>query len=246
MIYSIFQSYFSVLQKEVSVVFKKEGIGKAILSEGFLTDFIPGIAMSVLFGQLMLMAMPLKLAQPSDYTSHGTYSKKTLNTQKEKLVVIGKKSRDKKEWKEVDENIEPVANLVPGLSVLVVPSLGNLTPTLQKIALSCPDVQVLRISSHKEIQVRVSTKNVDTTSQDGQKLEKELIEQLNQIYGDGVQVMFSYKLPTTGGAPGEDIPLFISLCVKVECLLDLIRALHQNETIEIDQIYDFWNGTGTS
>ena len=72
------------------MVFKKEGIGKAILSEGFLTSFIPGIAMSILFGQLILMAMPLKLAQPSDYTSLGTYSKKTLQTQKEKLVVVGK------------------------------------------------------------------------------------------------------------------------------------------------------------
>ena len=225
---------------------KKEGIGKAMFSQGFLTDFIPGIAMSVLFGQLMLMAMPIKFAQPSDYSSNGFYSKKTLQTQKEKLIVIGKKNREIKEWNEVDDNIGPVRDLVPGLSVLVVPSLGHLTPTLQKIALSCPDIQILRISNHKEVQVRVSTKNVDTTSQDGEKLEKELVEQLNQIYGDGVQVMFHYKLPTVGGAPGDVVPLFMSLCVKVEHLLDLIRALHLNDTLEIDQIYDFWNGTGAS
>ena len=226
------------------MVFKKEGIGKAILSEGFLTSFIPGIAMSILFGQLMLMAMPLKLAQPSDYASLGTYSKKTLQTQKEKLVVVGKKNRDLKEWNEVDSNIGPVTNLVSGLSVLVVPSLGYLTPTLQKIALACPDVLIIRISSNKEVQVRVSTKNVDIVSQeDEEKIEKELVEQLNQLFGNGVKVMFHYKLPTVGGAPGEYNTLFISLCVQVEHLLELMRALHQNETIEIDQVYDFWNGT---
>ena len=126
------------------------------------------------------------------------------------------------------------------MSVVTVHSLGYLTTTLQKIAVRFPDVQIIRISHHKEVQVRVSTKNVDTTLQDGETLEKELIEQLRQIYGDGVEVMFHYKLPTVGGDPKDVVPLYISLCVKVVHLLDLIRTIHNNDTLQIDQVYDFW------
>ena len=234
------QTYFSVLQKEVAIVYKKEGMGKAIFSNSFLTSFIPGIVMSILFGQMMLFAEPIKLALPSQYTPQGTYSKKLLQTQKEKLIVIGSKKRLPKEWGKVDENIGAVINLVPGLSVITVPSLGFLTPTLRKIALSFPDVQILKISDYKEVQVRVSTKNLNINPEQGELIEKELVEQLRLIYGDGVEVMFRYRLPTVGGAPPEVVPLYISLCVKVEHLLDLIRTLQDNENLKIDQIYDFW------
>ena len=233
------QSYFSILQKEMSIVYKKEGVGKALFTTSFLTDFIPGVVMSFLFGQLMLLAAPIKLS--SGY-SDGSYSKKTLETQKETLIIFEKQSRKIKEWKEMDQSIGPVTNLVPGLTVVAVPSLGCLTPILQKIAIVFPDTKLLRISNHKEVQVKVSTKNIDTTKEENcENVEKQLKEQLLRLYGDGVKVMFHFQLPTVGGSPPEICnPLFISLCVKVEHLLDLIRTIHQIDMLKIDQIYDFW------
>ena len=90
--------------------------------------------------------------------------------------------------------------------------------------------------------MKVSTKNIDTTKEENcENIEKQLKEQLLRLYGDGVKMMFHYKLPTVGGAPPEICnPLFISLCVKVEHLLDLIRTIHQIDMLKIDQIYDFW------
>ena len=206
----------------------------------FLTDFIPGVVMSVLFGQMMMLAAPLKFALSSNFTDQGAYSRKALQSQKEKLIVVTNKDRKISDWHELDENIGPVENLVPGLYFMTVHSLRLFTPTLQKIALSFPDAQILRISDHAEVQVRVSTKNVDTTSHNTEKIEKEFIEALKQIHGDGVQVMFQCSLPTIGKAPPETVPLFISLCVKVEHLLGLIRTIQVIENLELDQIYDFW------
>ena len=206
----------------------------------FLTDFIPGIVMSILFGQMMILAAPLKFALSSNFAEQGAYSKKALQSQKENLIVIANKDRKISDWYQLDENIGPVVNLVPGLYFVTVHSLGLLTPTLEKIALSFPDTQILRISDHDEVQVRVSIQNVDTTTHKNEKIEKELVEALRQINGDGVEVMFQYSLPTIGKAPPETIPLFISLCVKVEHLLELIRTIQMMEKLELDQIYDFW------
>ena len=223
----------------MSIVYKKEGVGKTLFTTSFLTDFIPGVVMSFLFGQLALLAAPIKL---SGGYSDGCYSKKTLKTQKERLIIFEKQSRKIKDWTELDQTIGPVSILVPGLTVVTVPSLGYLTPILQKIAIGFPDTKLLRISNHKEVQVKVSTKNIDTTKEENCKnIEKQLKEQLLRLYGDGVKMMFHYKLPTVGGAPPEICnPLFISLCVKVEHLLDLIRTIHEIDMLKIDQIYDFW------
>ena len=196
--------------------------------------------MSVLFGQMMMLAAPLKFALSSNFTEQGAYSRKALQSQKEHLVVITNKDRKISDWHELDENIGPVENLVPGLYCVTVHSLGSFTPTLRKIALSFADAQILRISDYADVQVRVSIKNVDKTSHNAEKIEKELVEALRQIHGDGVQVMFQCSLPTVGKAPPEMVPLLISLCVKVEHLLGLIRTIQVIENLELDQIYDFW------
>merc|ERR1711971_287471 len=112
--------------------------------------------MSFLFGQLMLLAAPIKL---SGGYSDGSYSKNTLKSQKEKLIIFEKQSRKIQNWKELDQTIGPVSTLVPGLTVVTVPGLGNLTTVLQKIAIVFTDTKLLRISGHKELQVKVSTKN---------------------------------------------------------------------------------------
>ena len=44
----------------MNIVFEKHGMAKAVFSEAFLTDFVPGIVMALLFGQLSAMAYPLR------------------------------------------------------------------------------------------------------------------------------------------------------------------------------------------
>ena len=81
----------------MSIVYKKEGVGKALFTTSFLTDFIPGVVMSFLFGQLALLAAPIKL---SGGYSDGSYSKKALKTQKERLIIFERQSRKIKDWTE--------------------------------------------------------------------------------------------------------------------------------------------------
>jgi hypothetical protein len=55
--------YFRVLLQEASVVEKRLGAMKAYFSSAFITDLIPGVVMTVLFGQLQWLATPLVATQ---------------------------------------------------------------------------------------------------------------------------------------------------------------------------------------
>merc|ERR1712071_601344 len=56
------KTYFEVFQRQCKIVQEKYGIIQAYGSMPFLVDLVPGIVMTILFGQLKLLAIPLQKA----------------------------------------------------------------------------------------------------------------------------------------------------------------------------------------
>jgi hypothetical protein len=232
------KSYFTVLQEEALIVYDKYGIQNAFLSGAFITSFVPGIVMLLLYAQLTLLAYPIQMGLASYYSDDGDYSPQTKATQIEKLIVAGSEERTVAEWKTIDEKIE-IMMIVSGLYEVTIPSLGYMSPALEKIASRFPDVTLLRISNHDEIQVRIAVYgNTDIDR-------KELVYNIRHgLQTPKVEYMFQYMLPTLGKQPKIEnsggLPLYVVLALRPPYLLEFIREIGQIENVSLDQIYDFW------
>ena len=210
---------------------EKHGIAKAIFSEGFMTSFVPGIVMAQLFAQMSLLALPIHSYLGEEYSSE------LLASQFEHLVVLSI-DRSDQNWKEIHPDIK-AENIVPGLYMLKIPSLGNFTNVLRNLAIhtSDDDMKILTISSHSAVQMKVSF-SVD--SDEEFQLKK---TRLSHIFG--VTEKFDYTLPTVGQDPKQNLPHFVAYEVLTSQLLLVLREIKTNTSgaydgVHVDQIYDFW------
>ena len=200
-------------------MFQKQGLVKAGLSKAFMTDFIPGIVMALIFGQMILLALPLRLALGD------SYSPAVAATQVERLLVAGKQVK----WDQVHPGIR-ATKLVAGLFMLEVPSLGGFTDVIKALA-QCGnnDLKILDISGHSEVQVKVAVP----------KDEEQRIQQKLGLEA-GTRVVFQFQLPTQGGPEEEAPETFLSLEVQVVHLLNLVRKVEGMKDLRLVQVYDFW------
>jgi hypothetical protein len=214
------RTYFSVLFEEFKVVRADHGIGRAAFSTAFLIDAVPGLVMSILFGQMQLLAAPLKLALGEDYSAEN------LRTQVESIFVTFD-PRTNVDWQSMDEGVSAVDVIVPGLVKLSVPSLFPFTRALMNVAQKAPaHARALRISDNEVVQIRVA---VDSSAH---------ILRLREL--EGVAVKFDFQLPTDGKAPGTGSKTIVSVGVEVVSLFAAIRSLVALDGVEITQVYDFW------
>ena len=207
-------------------MFDNHGIVKAGLSPAFLTDFIPGVVMSILFGQLASLALPFRAVLGDEY------SPDKMASQFEHLLVTSNK-KSVEDWTEVGADII-AEKIVDGLFVLKVPSFEKFTDIIVNLALDCEDNRILTVSHHTEVQVKLS---ITTVREEYGKL-KVRVEHI-----PGVSFKFDYTLPTVGKDPDYNMPHFMALGVAVPQLLPAVRELVKLEPagVQIDQIYDFWN-----
>lgn len=200
-------------------MFKKQGLVKAGLSKAFMTDFIPGIVMALLFGQMILLALPIRLALGD------SYSPAVAATQVERLLVTGKQVK----WEQAHPRIR-ATKLVNGLFMLEVPSLGSFTDVIKALAkFGNTDLKILDISGHSEVQVKVAAP-------------KEKEQRMQQKLGleAGTRVVFQFQLPTQGGKEEEAPETFLSLEVQAVHLLNLVRKVEGMKDLRLVQVYDFW------
>ena len=212
--------YFTILFQEMKIVYQKHGLVKAGFSGAFFTDFVPGIVMSVVFGQLGLLALPVRAVLGDEYSADSVAS------QYEEAILVTSEA-----WEDLeDENIFGT-QIVEGLYMLKLPSLGHLTDAIISIACGTENNKLLTVSSHTEIQMRVSTP--------GENAEKMKLT-LGQEHG--VELMFDYKLPETGAE--ESSRRQLCLCVQIPNILEIVRKIGKTEPykeqLQIEQIYDFW------
>ena len=112
-----------------------------------MTDFVPGIVMALLFGKMIFLALPLRLALQAWETPT------KVATQVEQLLVVGKQQQVK--WDQVHTRIKNI-ELVAGFFILEVPSFGSFTEDIKALA-QCGnnDLKILDMSGHSEVQVKV-------------------------------------------------------------------------------------------
>ena len=210
--------YFYILYQEMKIVNRKHGLLKAGFSWAFFTDFVPGIVMSAIFGQLDLLALPIRAVLGDEY------SEESVASQYEDAILVSNNS-----WEDLENSNIVATKIVDGLYMLKIPSLGNFTDAILTIAQETQNNKLLTISSHTEVQMKVSIPR-----ENADKLKLALDQER------GVNIMFDYKLPDTGTE--EDNILHLCLCVKVVHLLDVIRkiGIDRESVYKIEQIYDYW------
>lgn len=105
--------YWRVLSKEMAIVGEKHGLKKALLSSAAVTDMVPGVFMAVLFGQLQLLALPVKAFLGDSYEDEDSMI--------EQLVVLT--GEVEPNWLEIDDRITEPTRLMPKLFTLLVRSV---------------------------------------------------------------------------------------------------------------------------
>ena len=155
--------YMRVLANEANIVMDKMGWKKALLSEAALVDFVPGIVMILLFGQLQLLALPT-LA-----TLGSSYADQDLTEQ----LVVSTGSREP-DWRRLDSRLGTPRKVLPHVFVVdcafPTPPLGSQWPHrlarvagptfkgMTEVLLKMADdssLSVLQISNNDQVQVRV-------------------------------------------------------------------------------------------
>jgi hypothetical protein len=206
--------YWSTFLQEAQYCVRTFGIKKALGGMAFLTDVIPGIFMLFMFGQMQVMALPLRA-----YLGSTNYNPSTLI---EQFVV--KTGHAEPDWNEIDARITDVIQIIPSLYTVIVPTFKAMTEILLK--LSCQaDIQILQISNQDKIQVRVMLRDE---------------EQKRALAGkEGCAILMEYTYPVDG--TGKAPPKQVALCVEVPFLLDVIRFCAEHG-IRVCQVYDFYSG----
>jgi FAD/FMN-containing dehydrogenase/SAM-dependent methyltransferase len=212
--------YFAVLAQEVAAVGARNGWAAALASEGFVTNLIPGVAMSAVFAQLMLLAWPLRLAL-GDENPTALYV--------EQLVLLAPSGTD---FRAIDSRVRSAreAANTPGLFVLEVPTFLPLTAVLMRIASDAPTAVLISLSNHTVVQVKVTIASTAGTGAGAQQF----LQRLSSL--PGVAPVLSFRLPAVGGAlpPREEA----AFAVDTPSLLLLIRAAAELPGGAV-HVYDF-------
>ncbi|GAM26439.1 hypothetical protein SAMD00019534_096140 [Acytostelium subglobosum LB1] len=233
---SMLKVYFDVLFKEFGLVSQEHGVMAALSDQGFLIDLVPGIVMSVILGQMALLALPLRKMLGDTYDDSQMY---------ESIVVLAPSSV---QWQTIDERIIPIKSLDHGVHVLRVPTFKPFSEILQTIAKNAPAVTILQISNNSSLQIKLES-NVEHL--------KVTLKALGQF--EDCKINFNYNLfptttttkqpahpaqTTTGSTvtkhPEHLLPQQISVDVRVIHLLPFIRHVNTITTVKIVQIYDYY------
>ena len=171
--------------------------------------------MGILFGQLQLLALPLKAVLGEAYADPAQMV--------EQLVVLT--GEHEPDWLALDDRITEPVRLIPKLYTIEVPTFKAMTEILLKLSTD-PSLQVLQISNQDQVQVRAEI-HPDQAEQGIRLLQEKR----------GCEVMFDYAFPTDGSQ--NAVWTTVSLCVEIPYLLGLLRFCTKHG-IAVKQIYDWW------
>eukprot|EP00026_Physarum_polycephalum_P000921 Phypoly_transcript_00922.p1 GENE.Phypoly_transcript_00922~~Phypoly_transcript_00922.p1 ORF type:complete len:1281 (-),score=247.58 Phypoly_transcript_00922:48-3377(-) len=218
--------YFQVLMKEVGIVQAKHGIAKALFSNAFLTDLVPGLVMFFIFLQLQLLALPVKSVGGAEYTAE-------LMVEQVVILTPPNSSHSTIKWRKIDTRIQAQQVVSDkGLFVLTVPTFKPFTEILIKIAHSLPQSQILEISNQKTVQAKVLLP-FDASPE----MEATLQAKISGI--NGCSVMFNYRYPIEGSSATKQPRMSVSVSVSTLAVIRFILVC-ENLGVEVAQIYDFY------
>lgn len=224
------RDYFKILGKNIGAVSDRHGLKAALTSSGLVTDLVPGIFMAFFFGQMALLALPLRMVLGGSYAT-GDSGSRRFGCRKglvEQLVLLVPGANGKKiDWASIDSQITRPTQVIDGLYTIEVPTFKPLTTVLLRLADAIPLAEVLRISGQSEVCVKVALDG------DGEHQLQELRKRA------GCDIVYEYKLPFNGIGPQSRPGVFAALGVAVPFLLDILRFCNEVGVV-VDQVFDFY------
>ena len=237
-------TYFTVFQQQCNIVQEKYGFIAAYGSMSFLTDLVPGIVMTILFGQLKLFAIPLEIALPDGYDNDKTSFLEDI------VLHLPINCEGIDDWDSylkstLDERILKAKPLPNNFMICSVPPFKSMGEILEKIAIRFPSARIFQISNQFEVQVRLSL-DASGISAANEQHEADLQKILSMA---GVEQKMNFQYPNTRKghvhtselAPSGQVKTYY--CLEVHCLalLDVFRICSTLSNHKVEQVYDFWN-----
>ena len=176
--------------------------------------------MTVIMGQMALLAQPLKLALGDSYDE---------NKLNEELIVVAPGIRSWVELKIICPTATASKKLGQDLYSLQVPTFKGLTVALKELS-THPEITLSTISNNVEVQVRVMIVVEDDSIESKDRLDR-LLREIDVL--QGCHLKFKYNYPFN---PNE---VMASVEVSTPHLLEFIRFCDASK-INVAQIYDFF------
>jgi hypothetical protein len=220
----VFKKYCSVLAQETGVVARKlGGLQNAVMTNGFVTDAIPGVVMLLLFAQMAALAYPLRLALGEDNAD-------VADGFVEELVFLAP-SASGALLTAADARLRGARVVAEGVFVATVPTFKPLTEVLTNLAVAVPAAQLQLVSNHATLQVKLVADAPEARKRAAQ--EAALDGAKERL---GCEPLFEFTMPE-GCFNGAKPPRQLALAVAAPALLSLLRLCR---TCELSvQVYDF-------
>lgn len=193
------------------------------MTNGFVTDAIPGVVMLLLFAQMAALAYPLRLALGEDNAD-------VADGFVEELVFLAP-SASGALLTAADARLRGARAVVEGVFVATVPTFKPLTEVLTNLAVAVPAAQLQLVSNHATLQVKLVADAPEARKRAAQ--EAALDGAKERL---GCEPLFEFTMPE-GCFNGAKPPRQLALAVAAPALLSLLRLCR---TCELSvQVYDF-------
>ncbi|TEB18997.1 oxidoreductase [Perkinsus sp. BL_2016] len=185
---------------------------RAATNIGLIMDVIIGVVLTLLFAQLWVLAIPLRLLYGGENPSEGESSQ----------LLVTVPSHSTVDWPRIDSRIQWQSlgtKNNSSLFLLTIPKHIPFTEILLKISHSVEHIQLIEISGQRDdmqIEVTVDKKNA--------------INPLKRLAG--ARYLYDYQYPT------DPTTTYCALSVNINQLFEVLAEL-QNHSAKVLQIYDF-------
>jgi hypothetical protein len=218
--FAVLRGYAGVLAQETRVVAARMGgLANAVATNGFVTDAIPGVVMLLLFAQLAALAYPLRLALGErNEDAEGRFEEELLFSAPCGAALAA-----------ADARLAGARAVADGIFVCAVPTFKPLTEVLANLACAVPAAQLLLVSNHAALQVKLVAAAPEGPRRRVQEAALEAAKGR-----PGCEALFDFAMPDVGGGPP---PKQLALAVGTHALLPLLRFCRERD-LQV-QVYDF-------
>ncbi|CUE70093.1 FAD-linked oxidase, putative, partial [Bodo saltans] len=251
-------AYLRVLGNECRAVQKRHGFVSAYLSMPFVSSAVPAAVMGLLFGQMQLLAAPVKLALGESYEG------KAALVQVVHFVVPEVASDPSPRWSSrliqlcngkqpvrvhtVDAHISSIqassteerhrrgAQQMLSLYSVELPAFKPFTDGIRELS-RIAGAQIIDIVSQEVIQVKIAVSATNSSTTDV------LLAKVLEVPTVTETARYAYPALAGGGKPHTNTTVFVAVAVQIPYLLHLVRLCDSRlSELRVVQVFDFWKG----
>jgi len=235
--------YLKLVFVEMISAMEKHGFMAAVFSNGLLMDTIIGIVLIVMFLQLFVLSLPLRMIFGTKLEKHPIYT--DFNTE---LVVVKHVSESNEmtneELKAIDDRIEILGysnDIDEEGRVLKIPQHGPFTDILLKLSEFNDVVRIESISSRMgdiQVEFRLRLKMEENEENNLNAILKSEVDKymkdLASDIGSSLKILCGFQYPTE-----MDEWKRFAVLIRIPFLLTALKILKAKEQLEITKIFNF-------